>query len=78
VPSKQQLFKKIRKKVQERCKLSFVAIASKKELSDETMKGATANGIPVLIVNLGGKYYAIGNTALTWAANSQTVLLKTT
>jgi|WetSurMetagenome_2_1015567.scaffolds.fasta_scaffold41631_5 nitrite reductase/ring-hydroxylating ferredoxin subunit len=45
----------------ERCKLSFVNIASKNELTEGKMKGITVNGISILLVNLQGKYYAIGN-----------------
>jgi len=41
--------------------MGFVKVASKKELALGKMLGAEADGKPVLVVNLEGKYYAIGN-----------------
>ncbi len=41
--------------------MSFVKVAEKDELSPGTMKGAKANSTHVLLVNLDGSYYAIGN-----------------
>ena len=63
MPLKTTTLRKIEKtKFGERCNLSFVTVASKNELAVGTMKGVTANGISVLIVNVNGKFYAIGNT----------------
>jgi len=39
----------------------FIKVASAKELKPGEMKGIEAGGKQVLIVNLEGKYYAIGN-----------------
>ena len=39
-----------------------VKIASVKDLPSGTMKGVESNGQQILIANLKGKYYAIGNT----------------
>ena len=41
--------------------MSFVKVASKDELREGTMRGVVANGVPVLLVNLQGTFYAIGN-----------------
>jgi len=38
-----------------------VKVASTKELGPGRMKGVEAGGKPMLLVNLEGKYYAIGN-----------------
>jgi len=41
--------------------MGFVKVASTKALTNGKMLGAEADGKPVLVVNLGGKYYALGN-----------------
>jgi len=41
--------------------MGFVKVISTNELPSGSMKGANAGGKPVLIANLEGKYYAIGN-----------------
>jgi nitrite reductase/ring-hydroxylating ferredoxin subunit len=40
------------------------------------MKGVNANGISVLLVNLGGKYYAMGNTCTHMACKLSNGSLK--
>jgi len=45
----------------EYCKMGFFKVASTKDLRSGEMKGAEAGGKPVLIVNLAGNYYALGN-----------------
>lgn len=39
----------------------FAKVASTSDLMPDKMMGVEAGGKPVLLVNLGGKYYAIGN-----------------
>ncbi len=41
--------------------MGFVKVLSAKELPPGSMKGVEAGGKPVLLANLAGKYYAIGN-----------------
>jgi len=41
--------------------MGFVKVTSIKELGSGKMVGVEAGGKPVLVVNLDGKYYAIGN-----------------
>jgi len=41
--------------------MGFIKAASKKELGPGKMKGLDAGGKPVLVANLEGKYFAIGN-----------------
>lgn len=41
--------------------LSFVKVISKSELAPGVLKGVMANEKPILLSNLEGKYYAIGN-----------------
>jgi len=41
--------------------LGFVKVASTKDLASGKMKGVEADGKPILLVNVAGKYYAIGN-----------------
>ena len=41
--------------------MGFVKVISTKELPSGSMKGVEAGGKPVLIANIEGKYYAIGN-----------------
>jgi len=41
--------------------LGFVKVASTKDLEHGKMKGVEAGGKSLLVVNLEGKYYAIGN-----------------
>jgi nitrite reductase/ring-hydroxylating ferredoxin subunit len=41
--------------------MDFVKVASIKDLSPDKMIGVKAEGNDVLIANLAGKYYAIGN-----------------
>jgi 3-phenylpropionate/trans-cinnamate dioxygenase ferredoxin subunit len=42
--------------------MTFVNVASTSELKPDEMKAVNVNGKPVLLVNLNGTYYAIGNT----------------
>jgi len=41
--------------------LGFVKVASAKALSAGTMMGVEASGKPILMANVGGKYYAISD-----------------
>jgi len=41
--------------------MGFVRVASTRDLAEGKMLGFEANGKPTLVVNLKGKYYAIGN-----------------
>jgi len=41
--------------------MGFVKVASPKELGSNQMRGVEAGGKEILIVNLDGKYFAIGN-----------------
>ena len=41
--------------------MDFVKIATTKELSEGKMMLVEANGSPILLVNIKGEYYAIGN-----------------
>ncbi len=41
--------------------MAFVNVASATELKPDEMKAVNVNGKPVLLVNLNGTYYAIGN-----------------
>lgn len=41
--------------------MSFVKVASPKDLEPGKMMGVKAGGKSILIVNVNGKYYAIGN-----------------
>jgi len=41
--------------------MGFVKVASTNELKQGKMVGVEASGKPILLVNLEGKYYAIGN-----------------
>src|SRR5512136_2699081 len=41
--------------------MGFVKVASKEDVSAGKMKLAEANGTPVLLANIAGEYYAIGN-----------------
>jgi len=41
--------------------MGFVKVASKKDLELGKMIGVEAGGKPIFLVNLEGKYYAIGN-----------------
>jgi 3-phenylpropionate/trans-cinnamate dioxygenase ferredoxin subunit len=41
--------------------MGFVKVALIGEVGTDKMKGVDAGGKPILIVNLKGKYYAIGN-----------------
>ncbi len=41
--------------------MSFVIVASVTDLKINQMKPVNANGNPILLVNLEGNYYAIGN-----------------
>jgi 3-phenylpropionate/trans-cinnamate dioxygenase ferredoxin subunit len=41
--------------------LTFVRVASVKELKAGEMKPVEAGGMEILLVNLGGEFYAIGN-----------------
>lgn len=42
-------------------KMGFIKVASAKELGTGEIIGVEAGGKPILVVNLNGKYYAIGN-----------------
>lgn len=42
-------------------KMGFVKVASAKELGAGKIIGVEAGGKPILVVNLNGKHYAIGN-----------------
>jgi nitrite reductase/ring-hydroxylating ferredoxin subunit len=42
--------------------MPLVNVASTSELKPDEMKAINVNGKPVLLVNLNGTYYAIGNT----------------
>lgn len=42
--------------------MPLVNVASASELNPDEMKAVNVNGKPVLLVNLNGTYYAIGNT----------------
>jgi len=42
--------------------MGFVKVTSKKDLGPGKMIGVEAGGKPIFLVNLEGKYYAIGNT----------------
>ncbi len=42
--------------------MTFVDVASSNELKPDEMKAVNVKGKPVLLVNLDGTYYAIGNT----------------
>jgi nitrite reductase/ring-hydroxylating ferredoxin subunit len=42
-------------------KLSFVKVADTSEIPAGTMKKVTINGKEILVANVNGKYYAIGN-----------------
>jgi 3-phenylpropionate/trans-cinnamate dioxygenase ferredoxin subunit len=42
--------------------MPLVNVASTSELKPDEMKAVNVNGKPVLLVNLNGTYYAIGNT----------------
>jgi nitrite reductase/ring-hydroxylating ferredoxin subunit len=41
--------------------MDFVKIAITKELTEGKMMLAEVNGSPILVANIGGEYYAIGN-----------------
>lgn len=41
--------------------MSFIKVASENEVAPDTMKGVQANEKSILLTNLAGKYYAIGN-----------------
>ncbi len=41
--------------------MGLVKVASTKELGTDEMKGGDAGDKPILVVNLKGEYYAIGN-----------------
>lgn len=41
--------------------MGFVKVASARDLDSGNMLGVEAGGKPVLVVNLDGEYYAIGN-----------------
>lgn len=41
--------------------MEFVKVASTKDLTSGKMVGAELNGKPILVANVDGKYYAIGN-----------------
>jgi len=41
--------------------MGFVEVALTREVGTDEMKGVDAGGKPILIVNLKGKYYALGN-----------------
>ena len=43
------------------CTMGFFKVASTKDLSPGKMKGVEAGGKQVLLANLAGQYYAIGN-----------------
>jgi nitrite reductase/ring-hydroxylating ferredoxin subunit len=45
----------------EKSSMGFVKVISARELPSGSMKGVEAGGKPVLIANIEGKYYAIGN-----------------
>ena len=42
--------------------MKFVKVASTKDLTPNNMTGVEAGGKQILLVNLDGKYYAIGDT----------------
>ena len=42
-------------------RMGFVKVASKEEVPEGKMKLAEVNGTPVLLANVAGEYYAIGN-----------------
>ena len=41
--------------------MGFFKVASTKDLGPGKMKGVEAGGKPILVVNLAGEYYALGN-----------------
>jgi len=41
--------------------MAFVNVASASDLKPEQMKAVNVKGKPVLLVNLNGRYYAVGN-----------------
>jgi len=45
-------------------KMGFVKVFSTKDLASDGMKGVEANGKKILVANLKGKYYSIGNVCL--------------
>ena len=45
-------------------KIEFVRVLSTKDLAPDEMKGVEANGKEILIANLKGEYYAIGNICM--------------
>ncbi len=44
-----------------KCQLALVKLASAEDLKPNQMKAVEANGKKILLVNLNGTYYAIGN-----------------
>jgi nitrite reductase/ring-hydroxylating ferredoxin subunit len=44
--------------------MEFEGVLSTKDLAPDEMKGVEANRKKILIVNLKGKYYAIGNICM--------------
>lgn len=44
--------------------MEFVKVFSTKDLAPDEIKGVEANGKKILIVNLKGKYYAMGNICM--------------
>jgi nitrite reductase/ring-hydroxylating ferredoxin subunit len=42
--------------------MEFVSVASVKDFKPDEMKAVNVNGKPILLVNLNGTFYAIGNT----------------
>jgi nitrite reductase/ring-hydroxylating ferredoxin subunit len=58
--------------------MEFVRLISINDLKPNEMKGIAVDDEPVLLVNLNGSYYAIGNVARAWGACSLTERSKET
>jgi nitrite reductase/ring-hydroxylating ferredoxin subunit len=50
-------------------RMGFIKVASTKDLAPGKMVGFESDGRPILVTNVDGKYYAIGNTCTHMKCN---------